>query len=651
MKKQKYKLSICMMVKNEENNLTRCLDSLQLLLARADIELIIVDTGSTDNSVEIAKQYSDKVFFHDWNNNFSDMRNITISYAIGEWIFILDADEQLNNPSDLLNLLSNNKLNKYNTVQFYMHDFVKKADPDTYLTYLSFRLFKNDGFKYDGAVHNQPNAKNPVLCAPIVLNHYGYQFDDKELLERKFKRTSDILISELEKDPSNIYYRYQLANSYYIHGDYRLALEQARRGYHTLVESSSISRRDFSFLYAEYARDSYANLEFKECITIALEGLEIRPDYIDLIHYTSISYQALNDSTNAIKYAEKYVELIGEYEELEIFKDASIILMCVDQSSKNIIHSLLIAQYYRLGDYEKSLKYALKYNETEEVKKLMIDCYFKLEQFENAYDIYQEYTNNDEELIKKYSGFIEGLLSQIHGDNKTKVIQLFGSGDNQYSFFNKIRVAEGELGKILTTEFIRSTNFNESDTFYAEVFKNINRDYKEILSAFKKIKSFQLKLIIKFLLDHYTSMESYLLKFLLEENYRSTDYESNRVYSCIANVLYLQEIENAKANMRNIKEEYLIHFEKYVDHSINRLLQIYQVNKLRIHHTTLDSEEDQFFILLHFAEEAAISNNYKATLKYMKDAIKVYPYLALALSSYEKKLFAKLDEELIVNEK
>jgi glycosyltransferase involved in cell wall biosynthesis len=82
------KLSICMIIKDEETNLERCLSSLIPLMNKIESELIIVDTGSTDKSPEIAKKYTDKVYFHEWNNNFYDMRNISIGYAKGEWVFI-----------------------------------------------------------------------------------------------------------------------------------------------------------------------------------------------------------------------------------------------------------------------------------------------------------------------------------------------------------------------------------------------------------------------------------------------------------------------------------------------------------------------------------------------------------------------------------
>jgi len=80
-----------MIVRDEEENLRRCLDSVQSF---AD-EIVIVDTGSIDKTVEIAREYTDKIFFHKWNNDFSEARNVSISHATGDWLFLIDADEEV----------------------------------------------------------------------------------------------------------------------------------------------------------------------------------------------------------------------------------------------------------------------------------------------------------------------------------------------------------------------------------------------------------------------------------------------------------------------------------------------------------------------------------------------------------------------------
>ena len=84
--------SICMIVKNEEKNLERCLRSVKQC---KNYEIIIVDTGSTDNTLKIAKNHNAKIFKYKWNNDFSAARNKAMEYARGDWVLILDADEEL----------------------------------------------------------------------------------------------------------------------------------------------------------------------------------------------------------------------------------------------------------------------------------------------------------------------------------------------------------------------------------------------------------------------------------------------------------------------------------------------------------------------------------------------------------------------------
>jgi len=84
-------LSLCMIVKNEELHLARCLKSVRGL---AD-EMILVDTGSTDRTVEVARSYGARVFHFTWQDDFSLARNHSLEAASGEWILVLDADESI----------------------------------------------------------------------------------------------------------------------------------------------------------------------------------------------------------------------------------------------------------------------------------------------------------------------------------------------------------------------------------------------------------------------------------------------------------------------------------------------------------------------------------------------------------------------------
>jgi len=208
----KPKLSICMIVKNEESNLQRCLDSfLPIIMMKDDktleplTELIIIDTGSTDRTVNVAKKFTDRVYekkFIPWN--FSKARNYGIKKATGDKILIIDADEELRQES--LYKLEDIILNpnqKEPSVFIKVYNYYNR-NLQQYAEMLQPRLFKNDGeFCYEQSVHNKPKCKAPYLFAPhIILNHYGYLFQGvkgENLLKKKSERSLPMLQKEYTK--------------------------------------------------------------------------------------------------------------------------------------------------------------------------------------------------------------------------------------------------------------------------------------------------------------------------------------------------------------------------------------------------------------------------------------------------------------------
>ena len=84
-------ISICMIAKNEKNYLEKCLNNIK----NSVDEIIIVDTGSNDKTMEIAKKFTNKVYNFRWNNDFSEARNFSLKKAAKDWILMLDADESI----------------------------------------------------------------------------------------------------------------------------------------------------------------------------------------------------------------------------------------------------------------------------------------------------------------------------------------------------------------------------------------------------------------------------------------------------------------------------------------------------------------------------------------------------------------------------
>lgn len=204
-------LSACIMVKNEEKFLPGCLESIKDIVD----EIIIVDTGSTDNTINIAKSYGAKIYHYPWRNHFSKARNQTIRYATCDWILYIDADEELDKDDGpkLKQALNDDSVNV-----IYIPIVGRKYGVDKNTTIVNTeRVYRNHlGFHYKGAVHNALQHRGMRKCIDAKLYHYGYNLD-KEAMERKFERSSVLLEAWAEKDkmnPTPCYYLMALCLAY-----------------------------------------------------------------------------------------------------------------------------------------------------------------------------------------------------------------------------------------------------------------------------------------------------------------------------------------------------------------------------------------------------------------------------------------------------
>ena len=190
--KNKIILSVGMIVKNEEKHLDNCLSALKKLLDRVPSELIIVDTGSTDKTKEIALKYTDKVYDFEWIGDFSAARNYGLEKAVGEWFMSVDADEYLDDDFDeMVKFFTMPEVNqRYNSASFVIINYssmeTSKSVVDEFLAPRLVRLM--DGVCFHDKIHEWLPQPNPHGVFSTKFHHYGYTFDDQDLLERKGER-------------------------------------------------------------------------------------------------------------------------------------------------------------------------------------------------------------------------------------------------------------------------------------------------------------------------------------------------------------------------------------------------------------------------------------------------------------------------------
>ncbi|MFN3533587.1 MAG: glycosyltransferase [Candidatus Brocadia sp.] len=193
-----------MIVKDEEALLPNCLNSIK----NAVDEIIIVDTGSTDNTIVIAKNYGAKVYHYRWNDNFSEARNHSINYASGDWILQIDADEELEQ-ADIPKLQHAISNPEYNAIIVAIHSIIKDNAHKFYNT----RIFRRGKGFYKDIIHEQIVTEGERLPTEIRLYHHGYNLDEKKM-QKKWHRTTRLLKKQIEQNKFDSFAWFNLIRNY-----------------------------------------------------------------------------------------------------------------------------------------------------------------------------------------------------------------------------------------------------------------------------------------------------------------------------------------------------------------------------------------------------------------------------------------------------
>ncbi|MBM3268964.1 MAG: tetratricopeptide repeat protein [Candidatus Sericytochromatia bacterium] len=298
-------VSLCMIVKNEEIFLEECLQSVQ----GAVDEICIVDTGSTDSTVEIARKFGAKIGYHEWNGDFATARNKSIELATCDWILVLDADETIT-PESINEI---RRVSRDKTKVGYaciIENLLGSRPGEGKQMAMIFRFFQNrPDMRYEGIIHEQmlPSAQRtglPNEASAIRIIHKGYlkkHVEDRNKNERNLR----ILLEQEKQEPENPYCHFNLGQTYKMLGrapeaerHYRRSLELLR----PLPDANTIPY--FASLYFSYTDLIRETGRFEDALELADEGLKRFPQYADL-HFTR---------GNVYLGMERYEEAIKIYE-------------------------------------------------------------------------------------------------------------------------------------------------------------------------------------------------------------------------------------------------------------------------------------------------------------------------------------------------
>ena len=327
-----------MIVKNEANIISKNLEQ----AAHYIDELIIVDTGSTDNTLEIVKKYGAKVKEIAWKHDFATARNEAISLATQDWILILDADEVLKKEDgiQLSKFLKTKEANVYDGFILTVCNFITPGNETSAEKNKSLRVFKNDNqIKYKGKVHEQVINYTKINEIPLTVYHYGY-LKTEIARKNKHERNRTLLVNSLKEDPNNNYYKYHLAINSYSDKKYTESIEILEKLIPNFTGAEAYAPRAYKCLIMSYKRLG----KFKEMINTANAAIEKWPRYTDLYYMKALAQYNLGKYGSAIFQIKKCLQL-GDPKEFDSHNGVG--------STRALMLSSNI--YQELGRYKEAL--------------------------------------------------------------------------------------------------------------------------------------------------------------------------------------------------------------------------------------------------------------------------------------------------------
>jgi glycosyltransferase involved in cell wall biosynthesis len=291
-------LSLCMIVKDEEAMLGRCLEA-----ARPAVdEIVVVDTGSTDRTVQIAEEHGARVLHHAWNGDFSAARNVSFAAATGDWVMYLDADEVLvAEDAERLRALTGRTWRE----AFYLVETHHTGDLEdgTAVTHDALRVFRNrPEYRFDGRIHEQIAQNLPghlperLERTTVRVEHFGYLGTVRGAKD-KVNRNLELLQRQAAEGLDTPFLHFNLGSEYAAAGDAPQALVHFERSWRAVRTDEHVTTYGFApSLASRYLKALRSSGRAADVRATADEILVFFPGFTDIVLEQALAARALGDA-------------------------------------------------------------------------------------------------------------------------------------------------------------------------------------------------------------------------------------------------------------------------------------------------------------------------------------------------------------------
>lgn len=570
-------LTIGIITKNECEKLERCLKSLMPIKEALDCEIIVTDTGSTDNTVEISKKYADKVIKFDWIDDFSAARNTGIEASKGLWFMWIDSDEWVDDPKPIIDFFKGGDYKKYASATIEMLDF-EAGDNNNIGVTLARMLLLSKNIKFEGAIHENIPMMGPRKSINATVFHDGYSFENADKKREKHNRNLDLLLKMYNDNPQDLRTIRYVVDQYRFMDEFEKSNKLCDRGIE-LIEKN-VDRNDADKAYELHFNimksANYLSMnKLQECIDIlnALEGIDSKNSrrFLDIYFMLSEAYFRLGQISKSSKFAKKYVEIYINRANMDsiystTFYETSnktdvvkkMFLLSIEDTELNRDDDSLISyiENFRVARKDNNMpqsdeeyisdlfdiinsskKHELLIYGYGQVKQKRIN--FEINKFKEL--IFEYMVLNREEL---YS--IAKEIFKIQEDRELYLLSKFIISDID----NNFKTAKETIIDILSLK--PSNKYVQNEMLYG-VFK-YDMDFENI-SALIDVFS------IKNILELRTRIDDRLIDYVLDYNINHKELRNKIRYKAIVINAFNEYVENSKVEKEQLIKIYKIYVE------------------------------------------------------------------------------------------
>jgi glycosyltransferase involved in cell wall biosynthesis len=341
-------LSACLIVKNEEKLLPNCLKSIQ---AVSD-EIVVVDTGSTDGTVAIAKEFGAKVYHYKWNEDFAAARNFTNKKATGDWILQIDADEELYREDQFkVRELIHQNLCDGAFVALHCKNSTMFGENQPTVHYL-VRIYKNrEDFYYINPVHEVLQYSGDVIPVDINFLHHGYNLDP-DYMKQKRQRNAEILYKRLQQDSNHVASNFYLSMLHLANKEFELCETFAKRVIEKINPDDVSKQHIFLMALNNLAIVHVEKEDFDAAKNYCQQAIKINDNYLDPQFFLGLCYFREKNFPMAKKVFNHYLE------KFEVISRNPVFNLFINSSSAYLyeIYHILGKIYRKEKDYQTAQK-------------------------------------------------------------------------------------------------------------------------------------------------------------------------------------------------------------------------------------------------------------------------------------------------------